>query len=116
MSAFGAPFPWNRASFQGLGQVPLVLGPSSWGAGAFVPGMPAPPPDDVPEGAIVPANGGMLEKRDGVLLFHLDRETLEKIEKATGSRPPESVPTGIRWCNPTPPIAATLGGFLHGVR
>lgn len=46
MNIFGSMSPWSSSPFSGarsLGQVPLVLGPSSWGAGIPM-AAPAQPP------------------------------------------------------------------------
>jgi hypothetical protein len=97
-----------------LGQVPLILGPSSWGAGSFPTPMaqrPRSPGDSLREGDVIRANWGRILKRMGFLWFFPDPEVLDKIEALTGRRPSESIEARIKYCNPTPPILPTLGGF-----
>jgi hypothetical protein len=119
-----------------LGQVPLVLGPSSWGAGAAA--LPTGPPYDIwwdhfgrdagipydprgqhrrepaaslPEGGEIQANGGRIVKRIGFLWFFPDEDVRDKIEAATGERPSESIEAQVTHCNPTPGTFPSLGDF-----
>jgi hypothetical protein len=87
-----------------LGQVPLVWGPSSWGAGIVSPPRPpAPPPQ---------ATGGWIEKAVGTLWFFPDPDVLDRIEAATGERPSESIEAQVKFCNPTPQTMPVLGDFI----
>lgn len=94
-----------------LGQVPLVLGPSSWGAGAFVPPRRKEPASSLQEGDEIPANGGRIQKRIGFLWFFPDSDVLDRIEAVLGERPSESIEVRVTFCNPTPGFAPVLGTF-----
>lgn len=97
---------WNRGPW--LGQVPLILGPSSWG------GPPAASPTVEPQVARIKANGGEILFLDGDWKFAMDPEALHAVGRALY---PEGFSPVIRariaWCNPTPPIVPSLGGFSH---
>lgn len=54
----------------------------------------------------IEANGGVIEGG----WFVLDQEVLRLLRGCYGPAVPERVPLEPRWCNPTPPIAPTLGG------
>lgn len=96
-----------------LGQVPLVVGPSSWGAG-IVPSQQraSEPGASLEEGQEIGANGGKIVKKIGFLWFFPDEDARDKIEEATGERPSESVEARVTHCNPTPGTFPSLGDFV----
>lgn len=93
-----------------LGQVPLVRGPYSLGAGIG----PGPSPETVGrtlrEGEEIQANGGRIKKRIGFLWFFPDPEVLDKIKAATGYGD-KSIEARVTSCIALPPFAPTLGAF-----
>jgi hypothetical protein len=106
---------FNRRAF--LGQVPLVLGPSSWGQGMVLPAPPSPPPPPSPASSLeedeeIPANGGKIVKKIGFLWFFPDADTKQMIEEALGESIDESIEARVRFCNKTPGIVAVLGDFI----
>lgn len=79
-----------------LGQVPLLGRPTS--------GL------SISEGEEIPANGGIVTKRDGILWFLLDADTRAKLEDALfWEQIPEAVEIRGFLCNPTPGTMAALG-------
>lgn len=77
-----------------LGQVPLVSG--------------------LTNGSQIQVNGGRLYFENGEWWFALNPEALHVIARFLY---PQSIPpivkARIAWCNPTPPIFPSLGGFTH---
>ena len=63
------------------------------------------------EGDEIQANGGKIVKRIGFLWFYPDEEALDKIEAATGDRPPESIEARIKHCNKLPGTFPGFGEF-----
>lgn len=100
MNIFGSASPWERSPFsdkKSLGQRGMADGYDL----------------SLGERETLPVNGGHLERAFGFLWFFPDQETSDKIEAHTGEKPSESIEARIVWCNPTPPILPTLGGFTN---
>lgn len=117
MNVFGNLTPWGRSPFSrgpAMGEVPLILGPSSWGAGAVFPTLPPPPPvgRGLSEGQQIQATGGRIEKAIGTLWFFPDPDVRAAIERITGKFVDESVEAQVKFCNPTPGVVPALGDFV----
>lgn len=115
MDFFGRS-PWGGSPFMGrssLGQ-PLILGPSSWGFGAVVPTLPAPPPVErgLSEGQEIQATGGRIKKAVGFLWFFPDQDVREAIGRISRKPVDESVEVRVKFCNPTPGTFPALGDFM----
>lgn len=116
MNIFGSMSPWSSSPFAGrarMGQVPLVLGPSSWGSQIPMVSAGAQVPPAIPdEGQEVSANGGVIRRLKGFLWFFPTESTRDAIKAATGDDPGESIEARLTYCAPTPPFAAVLGSFI----
>lgn len=66
---------------------------------------------------ILRANGGHIEDDDGRMTLVLDEFSHSKIMRKTGRVDiPKRIPITKKFCNPTWPILAPLGGYFDPVR
>ena len=83
-----------------LGQVPLAQSR---------PGL-----SSLAEGEEVLANGGIILRERGILLFFPDSDVLEGLEEALGVLIPEFVEVRVSFCNTTPGTVPVLGAETPG--